>query len=177
MTWIPSVPLHVEDQSCLFSNHPLLLSLIMFTVYLLNSAGERMHPLQTLFYWCPRKYNQSEVDKAVAKFCGIQRVIITDAFRLALQPVFPLKPRQQRFGVTCKCLVFRTFQHFSLNISPRFHSIEKWHDQVIIRVLGTCTVNVFLDEFLECLEGRRVTFGGMLKIMENWKVENEILSE
>lgn len=29
-------------------------------------------------------------------------------------------------GVTGKCLIFRTFQHCSLNISLRFHSIEKW---------------------------------------------------
>ena len=34
--------------------------------------------------------------------------------------------------------VFRTFQHFSLNTSPRFQSIEKWLHQV--GVLGTVNV-------------------------------------
>ena len=67
-------------------------------------------------------------------------------------------------SVTDKCLVFRTFQHFSLNISPRFHSIEKLSSSYLVGVLGP-VIKKF--ENLLLIYG---LFGRMLKIMENWKI-------
>lgn len=66
-------------------------------------------------------------------------------------------------GVTGKCLIFRTFQHCSLNISLRFHSIEKWLHWV--RVIGAVNVWKFLDHCWNVWKEEGV-FGEMLKIME-----------
>ena len=74
---------------------------------------------------------------------------------------------QQLKGATGKCLVFLTLQHFSLNISPRFHSIEKWLHRV--GVLGPVNIWKVLDDFFNVRKEQEL-FGGMLKITENWKI-------